>query len=296
MDTRPYDTPNLINCRSRIRLCSFLSLLLVFLYISIQESFSGAHISYLHLFHVFVQPLILLAAVLDFSAFPSTLSLIHLAMLMVDGFVAAMSFISVSRCFDELTATCAERVYEKGIWVLLAGSLCILDLILILQLRILDSQLKEKDIHEQAELDRIKNTGATPSWNSIIILKDKMKVINIFMIPFDITYVLCVWQMIENAPLYYISIGHLLIDPYLLLVDLGYQRVSFELFRILYILFLGLNVLMMIIQIQMNVNDISKMLALFISILYIVTDVNQIVYTSHIVETIQKYSEYKRSL
>tara|TARA_A100001015_G_scaffold303092_2_gene392187 strand:+ start:41 stop:349 length:309 start_codon:yes stop_codon:yes gene_type:complete len=102
--------------------------------------------------------------------------------------------------------------------------------------------------------------------------------------------------MIENAPLYYISIGHLLIDPYLLLVDLGYQRVSFELFRILYILFLGLNVLMMIIQIQMNVNDISKMLALFISILYIVTDVNQIVYTSHIVETIQKYSEYKRSL
>lgn len=296
LDTRPYDTANTINIRSRIRLCSFLSLLLVFLYIGIQESFSGAHISYLHTLHIFIQPIILLAAVLDFSAFPGTLSLVHIAMLVVDVFVTAMSAISVSRCFAELTATCAERVYEKGVWILIAGSLSLLDVIMILQLRLLDSQLKVKDIHEAAEVERLKVTGDVPSWNSILVFKNKIKVINIYMIPFDVTYFLCVWQMTENAPIYFLSIGHLIINPFLLITDLGFQRFEYETFRIVYILLLGCNVLMMIVQLQTDINEISKMLALFISILYVVTDANQIVYFSQIVETIQKYKAYKRSL
>ena len=296
MDLRPYDTANLINCRSRIRLCSFLSLLLVILYNNIQESFSGAHISYLHMFHLFLQPVILLAALLDFSAFPSSLSLVHMAMLAVDGFVAAMSFISVSRCFKEQTATCAERIYEKGIWVLLAGCLCILDLVLILQLRLLDSQLNEKDIHEKAETERLKITGDVPSWNSILVFKNKIKVINMFLVPLDITYVACVWQMMENAPVYYLSVGHLLINPFLLYIDLGFKKNQFQFFRIAYLVLLACNVLMMIIQIQLNINEISKMLALFISILYLVTDLNQIINISLVIDTIDKYSQYKRSL
>ena len=296
LDTRPYDTANIINTRSRIRLCSFISLLLVFLYISIQESFTGAHVSYLHSFHLFVQPVILLAAALDFSAFPGTLALVHIAMLLVDAFVTAMSAISISRCLTELSATCAERIYEKGVWILLAGALSVLDVIIILQLRILDGQLKEKDIHEKAEEDRLKATGDVPSWNSVLMFRNKVKVLNIFLIPLDITYLVCVWQMIENAPLYYLSIGHLLIDAFLLITDLGFKRVQYDIFRVIYIVLFGCNILMMIVQIQMDVNEISKMLALFISILYIVTDLNQIIYFSQILETIQNYEEYKRKL
>ena len=294
MDVRPYDTPNLINCRSRIRLCSFLSLLLVILYINIQESFSGAHISYLHMLHLFIQPVILLAAVLDFSAFPSSLSLVHIAMLAVDGFVAGMSFISVSRCFAEVTATCAERIYEKGVWVIIAGTLTILDAIIILQLRLLDSQLVEKDIHEKNEIERLKVTGDTPSFNSTIIFKNKIKVINMFLIPFDITYVACVWQMVENAPIYYLAIGHLVIDPFLVYIDLGFKKNQFVFFRIVYLVLLACNVLMMIIQIQMSVNEISKMLALFISILYFATDLNQVINMSLVVDSIDKYLQYKK--
>lgn len=296
LDTRPYDTPNTINTRARIRLCCFLSLLLVFVYISIQESFTGAHISYLHTLHLFVQPLIFLAAALDFSAFPGTIALVHIAMLIVDVFVAAMSAISISRCFAELSATCAERIYEKGVWILIAGGLTVLDTIIILQLRLLDAQLEEKDVHEAAEAERLKVTGDVPTWNSILVFKNKIKVINIFMIPLDIAYVASVWQMTENAPLYYLSIGHLLINAFLLTTDMGFQKVQYETFRVVYILLLGCNILMMIVQIQMNINEISKMLALFISILYVVTDVNQIVYFSQILETIQKYTAYKRGL
>lgn len=296
MDTRPYDTENTINTRSRIRLCSFLSLLLAFFYINIQESFSGAHISYLHLFHLFLQPVILLASLLDFSSLPAILSYAHLVMLITDGFVAAMSAISVSRCFQESTATCAERIYEKGIWVLLAGSLCILDVIITLQLTLLNSQLKIKDIHEKEEIERLKATGDVPSWNSVLIFKNKIKVLNMFMIPLDAVYVLCIWYMVENAPVYYLSLGHLFIDPFMLYIDLGYEKTQYEYFRVAYVVLLAMNALLMVIQIQIHINSVTKMLALFISILYVITDVNQIVYMSKVVDTVEKYTEYKRQL
>ena len=77
---------------------------------------------------------------------------------------------------------------------------------------------------------------------------------------------------------------------------MGFQRVQYETFRVVYVLLLGLNVLMMIVQLQSDISEISKMLALFISILYVVTDVNQIVYFSQIIETIQNYAAYKRRL
>ena len=133
------------------------------LYIGIQENFVTPHISYLHMFHLFVQPLVLFASLIDFSTLPGALSYVHLAMLLVDAFVAGISVISVSRCFQESTASCFERLYEKGVWTVLAGLLCILDVVISLQLRLLNSQLVEKDKHEQAELDRLKNTGEAPT-------------------------------------------------------------------------------------------------------------------------------------
>ena len=162
LDTRPYDTANTINTRARIRLASFLSLILVFVYISIQESFSGAHIL-LTRFPYICPTGRLVGSSIRFFSISWNSSLVHIAMLLVDVFVAGMSAISISRCFAEVSATCAERIYEKGVWILIAGALTILDVIIILQLRILDAQLKEKDIHEAAEKERLKATGDVPT-------------------------------------------------------------------------------------------------------------------------------------
>lgn len=296
MDTRPYDSSNTINTRARIRLCSFLALVCILFYIGVQESFVTPHISYLHTFHIFVQPLVLFASLLDFSTLPGALSYVHIAILLVDAFVAAMSVISVSRCFNETTASCFERMYEKFIWTVLASILCVLDVIIALQLRLLNSQMIEKDKHEKAEVERIKNTGEVPSWNSILVFKNKIRVLNIFMLPLDIVYVICMTIMSDTVPLYFLSIGHLFVDPFLLYIDLGMQKGQFIVFRVVYSALLGLNILMMIIQLQMDINEVSKMLPLLISILYIVTDLNQIVYFSIISDTIEKYTQYKRSI
>lgn len=296
MDSRPHDTVSIINTRSRIRLCSFLSIIFTFIYISIQENLTGVHISYLHTFHMFIQPLILLAAVLDFSSFPATLSLVHLVMFFVDAFVTAMSAISVSRCFSEVTATCAERIYEKGILVTIGGCLSILDFIVIIQLRILDSQLIKKDIHEKAEEERLKTTGDVPTWNSILINKNKIKIINIFLIPFDITYAFCVWHMTSHTPLFYLTMFHILINPFMLYFQLGFNSNQYIMFRFVYLMLLAGNVLMMVIQLQILNHEISTMVALLIGIIYIITDLNQIIHLSQCIETIEKYNTYKRSL
>ena len=296
MDVRPYDTQNTINTRSRIRLCSFLALMCTMLYIGINQSFTTPHISYLHLFHIFLQPLVLLASLLDWSVLPKTLSFVHLAMLAVDGFVAAMSIISVSRCFAEATATCFDRVYEKGVWTVLASILVILDAMICMQLYLLDSQLAEKDRHEKAEIERLKSTGDAPSWNSLNVMKRKIAVLNIFMLPIDVVYLLCMLYMSNDAPIFYLSIGHVFVDMFLLYIDLGRQQSQFEVFRIVYFALFGLNVLLLIIQLQLDLNEVSKMLALFISVLFLITDINQIVYFSIASDNIQKYNKYKRSL
>jgi hypothetical protein len=248
------------------------------------------------LFHIFLQPLVLLASLLDWSVLPKTLAFVHFAMLAVDGFVAAMSIISVGRCFAEATATCFDRVYEKGVWTVLAGVLVILDAMICMQLYLLDSQLAEKDRHEKAEIERLKVTGEAPSWNSLNVMKRKIAVLNIFMFPIDVVYLFCMLYMSNDAPIFYLSIGHVFVDMFLLYIDLGRQQSQFEVFRIVYFALFGMNVLLLIIQLQLDLNEVSKMLALFISVLFLITDINQIVYFSIASDNIQKYNKYKRSL
>lgn len=296
MDARPYDTENIINTRSRIRLSSFIALLCVFAYISIQESFTGAHVSYLHLFHVFLQPIVLFVSLLDISTLPSFLSTTHFAMLVVDGSVLALSYISISRCFNEKTATCYERVYEKGVWIVLAGILCTVDIVIAIQMQLLHSQMEEKNVHQKAEEEKLKLGAKVPSWNTILVYKNKIRALNLFLIPLDVAYVICMYSMVDNVPLYFLSAAHAIIDPLLVYIDLGTERTQYDYFRVAYGLLFGLNVLLIIIQLQIHIDHVSEMLALLISIVYIVTDLNQIVYMSEIIQTIVKYKQYKRSL
>ena len=296
MDTRPADTENAINVRSRIRLCSFLSLLCVFVYVTIQESFSGAHVSYLHLIHLFVQPVVLFVSLLEFSSFPQALAWTHLALLLSDAFVAVLSFISVSRCFSESTATCFERLYEKGTWFVLACVLCVLDLIISMQLSLLHVHMEEKDIHEKAEVERLKNTNEAPSWNTVTVCKNKSDVLCMFMLPLDVAYIVCMFSMLETLPIYYLSVGHIFLDPFFLWTDGGFDVTYYKIMRGSYMTLFAFNTLLMIIQLQITIDNVSKMLALLISVLYIVTDLNHIVYTTQIVDTIKKYETFKRNI
>ena len=82
----PIDTASIVNTRSRIRLCSTLSILLTFLYFFIEEYFTGAHVSYLHLFHFFIQPFIFLASMVDLYTLPNITIYVHSGTFFMDFF------------------------------------------------------------------------------------------------------------------------------------------------------------------------------------------------------------------
>jgi len=296
MDVRPVDTDIIVSTRSRIRLLSCLSLLCVFIYLPLQQSFSGAHISYLHLLHVFIQPVVLLTSLLDLSGLPKSMAVVVGVMVLVDACVAILSFISVQRCFKESTATCFERVYEKGTWFALASILTAFDLFAALQLFSLHSQLRAKDVHEQAEVERIKTTNDLPSFNSIVVFRNKTRVINTFMIVIDVAYVLAMMNMVENTPLYFLSFGHILFDPFLLFFKGGYAKDHWLLVRIIYFVLTGLNLLLIVIQLQVHIVTYWSMLALLISIVFLLTDTIQIVYITQIINAIDKQVAFKRRI
>lgn len=296
MDLRPVDTEATVNTRNRIRLSSAIALLGVFIYIAVQDSFTGAHISFVHLLHLLVQPVILVITILDQSGLPSYASYALFAMLFVDGAVGSLSFISVSRCFNENTATCFERLYEKGTWFILAILFCLADLIGATQLLNLNAQLEEKDAHEKAAIEKQKVSNEPPTWNTIIVTKNKMKVINTFMIAFDIFYIVSVLQMIENTPLYWIGVWHVVIDPLLLYLDGGNGKIHFVGVRYIYILLALCNFISLTLQLQNTSETVWTMLALMISVLYLVVDAVQIVFASIILSTLDKYDAYKRGL
>ena len=296
MDLRPVDTEATVNTRNRIRLSSTIALLGVFIYISVQDSFTGAHISFVHLLHLIVQPVILVITILDQSGLPSYASYALFAMLFVDGAIGSLSFISVSRCFNENTATCFERLYEKGTWFILAILFCLADLIGATQLLNLNAQLEEKDLHEKAAIEKQKVSNEPPTWNTVIVTKNKMKVINTFMIAFDIFYIISVLQMIENTPLYWISVWHVVVDPFLLYLDGGNGKAHFIGVRYIYFLLAVCNFISLILQLQNTTETVWTMLSLMISVLYLVVDAVQIIFTTSIISTLEKYDKYKRSI
>jgi len=248
------------------------------------------------LLHVFIQPVVLLTSLLDVSGLPKSMAVVVGVMVLVDACVAILSFISVQRCFQESTATCFERVYEKGTWFALASILAVFDLFVTLQLFSLHSQLRVKDVHEEAEIERLKTTNDLPSFNSIVVFSNKTRIINTFMILIDIAYVLAMMNMVENTPLYFLSFGHILFDPFLLFFQGGYGK-DLQLFvRIIYFILNGLNLLLFVIPLQVHIVTYWSMLALLISIVYLVSDTIQIVYITQIINAIDKQVTFKRRI
>ena len=103
-------------------------------------------------------------------------------------------------------------------------------------------------------------------------------------------------NMVENTPLYVLSFGHILFDPFLLFFQGGYGKDHWLLVRIVYFVLTGLNLLLIVIQLQVHIVSYWSMLALLISIVYLVSDTIQIVYITQIINAIDKQVTFKRRI
>ena len=100
-DLRPVDTENVIQTRNRIRLCSFLNIFGVLLYLTINTSLVQTHASWIHLIHMLSEPYIIFTTVADNSGFAFAAMVFAIVTIVIDMAIAGLNFISVTRCIND---------------------------------------------------------------------------------------------------------------------------------------------------------------------------------------------------
>ena len=170
---RPVDTENIINNRQQIRLFSGLKFVLCFVYLSISPLFTQVQASWVHLYHLFVEPLAILVSVTENQLFMSAFMYLNMASTFADGLIGFLNLISISRCFGEPTASCFDRLYENSVWFLLAALFILLNLLCVMQFRNLSSQMLEKDLTEE---ERVRlHHRAHPKFNVSARVRDSLR-------------------------------------------------------------------------------------------------------------------------
>ena len=213
-ESRPVDTGTVVNVRNRIRLASILCIFGTMVYITLSNEFVQRHTSHLHLFHVLLQPIILFATINENSYFSNGIFLISIMPLVLDGFVAFISFLSVRRCIDQSSASCFDRLYEQGAWFLLGCWFLFFDIIISSQLYVLTRQLRKKDNIENKTKQILKLQRKTPSFHDVKVAARKSKTISTFLVPFNIIYFINIALLSEEGAFFMIGLIHGFLDLY----------------------------------------------------------------------------------
>ena len=296
-DLRPIDTENVINTRNRIRLSALLNIFGTFVYLTVNTYFTQAHASWIHMFHLIVQPLILVISILD----DSNLIIIGLfgifATTALDIGILILNFISVNRCLSEPTAFCFDKLYENGTWLILAGWFILFDFISATQLLNFKNQLEEKDATEKESVEMYKINKEVPTWNSAIVYANKMRLNNLFLLLFDVVYNITLATVISEMPLLFMGMFHIFIDIYSYFTSQkSHESGTYEILRIIYVISFVCNVIVILLLLQMNIDNVAIMLSTIITLMFVIIDMIQIMYTSKIIATLANYKKFKDNL
>lgn len=296
-DLRPVDTEVIVYTRNRIRLASVLIIFGILIYLNTSPSFKNPHASWIHLMHVVAQPFIIFVSIADSSMFARGAFLLSLSLIGQDLGVAVLNAISISRCFGELTASCAEQIIEKGILLFVALWISVFGVIILAGTYTLTNQLTEKDATEKSSVESQKSGGDPPTWNSIEVYCNKIKCINIFLLLFDIVYISIAAQYFQENPMFVLSTIHLFIDPFVLFTVNKSKNnlITYATVRIIYFVSFFVNLILLFLFLQTDIVDIGKMISLIITMLYVTTDIIQVFFTTAVIKTMENFKKFKNN-
>lgn len=295
MDFRPVDTVNTITTRNIIRVSAMVNLFMVVLYLSIEPYVSGAHMSWLHQIHVIIQPIILFISISESTALTILAILMCLVAAFFDASVTWISYISITRCLNELTASCVQLIWEKGVWVAIGAIVLLMDISLTLRLWSLYSVLTKKDSYEEANKEKYESLSIKPAplLVHLRVNSSKMRIIHLFLIPFGFIFV---FLMLDNAfsdPLHFISFGHLLLDIYGTSVSKIHDKISLIILLVGTVLFGGANIFGFIYRMATELSTVSEELVYLISVLYIFADILIAYFAAENLKLIDTYDKLK---
>lgn len=296
-DLRPIDTENVINTRNRIRLSAILNIFGTFVYLSINSYFTQAHASWIHMFHLIIQPFVLIISILDDSNLINIALFGTIACAALDLGVLVLNFISVNRCLSEPTAFCFDKLYENGTWLALACWFLLFDFISATQILNFKNQLVEKDATEKQNVEMYKINKEVPTWNSAIVYANKMRLNNLFLFLFDVVYNITISTIISDMPLLFMGLFHIFIDLYSYFTSQkSHESGTYEILRIIYVISFVCNIIVVMLLLQMNIDNVAIMLSTIITLMFVIYDMIQILYTTKIIDTLANYKKYKDNL
>ena len=297
MDFRPIDTTSTIVTRNLIRVSAITQLCLVVVYLSIEPYFNGAHMSWLHQMHVLLQPLIIFVSVSDSSVITMASIFIVGAAALFDGVVTWLNYISITRCLNEPSATCFELVWEKGIWFLLGAWVFLNDVMLVLRLLTLQKVLSKKDTHEKASEDNYESLSIKPApvLKTMMVHNAKLRIIHTFLIPSGILYTIFMVAKAFESPIYWVTLGHLLLDLYGTGVSKVHDRASLIVTLALTVIFAGANVFGLIMRMSTPNETLVDDLSYLISVLYIFSDSLIIFFSVSNLNLLSQYDKIKKN-
>lgn len=293
-DMRPVDTEVVVYTRNRIRLFSALNILGILIYLNIVPTFLQTHVSWIHMLHILSEPFIIFVSIADNSMITYGAMIVSISTLFTDIGVFILNYIAIQRCLGEPSASCADRLYENGTWFLLAAWMTIFNILTIIQLYLLKSQLEQKDKTEKRNIEEQKAGGDPPTWKSIEVYTNKMIVTSIFLLLLDVCQIAITSSMYGDNPMFILSATHLIVDVFsILTVRKTKDNVSLNIVRIVFITSLLINIMITALSIQIQMDTIEKVLSILITITYVVTDMMQILFSSIVITTIANYKQYK---
>jgi hypothetical protein len=297
MDFRPIDTTATITTRNLIRVGAITQLCLVVVYLSVEPYFNGAHMSWLHQMHILLQPLVIFVSVSDSSVITMASIFIVAAAALFDGVVTWLNYISITRCLNEPSATCFELVWEKGIWFLLGAWVFLNDVLLVLRLLTLQKVLSKKDTHEKASKEDYDSLSIKPApvLKTMEVHNAKLRIIHTFLIPSGVLYTFFMVVKAFESPLYWITLGHLLLDLYGMGVSKVHDRASLIITLALTIIFAGTNVFGLVMRMSTPNETLVDELSYLISVLYVFCDSLIVFFSISNLNLMSQYDKLKKN-
>ena len=115
----------ILNVHNKLRFVGFLQLCGVLLYMALSEVVSISNTAWIHGVHLIVQPIVFISTLYlnkTLSAVACGASCLAFA---TDIMVACVNGIIITRCYDDINATCVQRVAASTLWMALALVHCV---------------------------------------------------------------------------------------------------------------------------------------------------------------------------
>jgi len=295
MDFRPVDTTSTITTRNLIRVNALLNLCMVLVYLAVEPYVSSSHMSWLHQIHILLQPLVIFVTVSDSSIIAMATLASALAVSLFDGVVVWLNYLAISRCLAEPSQTCIEVIWEKGVWFSIGAIILLSDVLLILRLLTLQKALGKKDTHEKASKEKHESLSIKPApiMRTLQVQCSKMRIIHTFLIPSGMLYVFLMIGRAFESPIYWVTVGHVLLDLYGVGVSKIHDRASLIILLSFTVLFAGGNVLGLVMRMSTPNVTLADDLSYLISVLFIFSDLLIVYFATSNLQLLNQYEKIK---